>query len=65
TDMGRDLFPVVMSLWQWGNDHLQPDGAPLTVTDASHSPVRVGVVSGEQKTLDPEDVEVRVNRSVR
>ena len=24
TDMGRDLFPVVMSLMQWGNDHLQP-----------------------------------------
>ncbi|GAB84545.1 helix-turn-helix domain-containing protein [Gordonia rubripertincta] len=65
TDMGRDLFPVVMSLMQWGNEHLQPDGAPLTVTDTTHNPVRVGVVTGEQKTLDPEDVEVRVNRSVR
>ncbi|TSD93304.1 helix-turn-helix transcriptional regulator [Gordonia rubripertincta] len=65
TDMGRDLFPVVMSLMQWGNEHLQPDGAPLTVTDTTHNPVRVGVVTGKQKTLDPEDVEVRVNRSVR
>ncbi|MBA5847935.1 helix-turn-helix transcriptional regulator [Gordonia amicalis] len=60
TDMGRDLFPVVMSLMQWGNEHLQPDGPPLTVTDTSRNPIRVGVVTGEQETLGPDDVEVRV-----
>lgn len=62
TDMGRDLFPVVMSLMQWGNEHLQPDGPPLTVTDASRNPVRVGVVTDAQETLGPDDVEVRVTR---
>ncbi|MCR8897513.1 helix-turn-helix transcriptional regulator [Gordonia sp. GONU] len=62
TDMGRDLFPVVMSLMQWGNEHLQPDGPPLTVTDTSRNPIRVGVVTGEQETLGPEDLEVRVTR---
>ncbi|WP_168701896.1 winged helix-turn-helix transcriptional regulator [Gordonia paraffinivorans] len=65
TEMGRDLFPVVMSLWQWGNEYLQPDGAPLAVTDSSHRPVRVGVVTDTSKTLEPEDVEVRVTRAGR
>lgn len=62
TEMGQDLFPVVMSLWQWGNEYLQPDGAPLVATDSSNKPVRVGVVAEDSATLDPEDVEVRVTR---
>lgn len=65
TDKGRDLFPVVMSLMQWGNDHLQPDGAPLAVTDTEHTPVRVGVVAGDTPLLTPEDVAVRVARRAR
>ena len=76
TDMGRDLFPVVMALMQWGNDHLQPDGAPLALTDTeSGNPVRVRVVSGPEvsdtggsapsRPLAPEDVELRINRRRR
>ena len=65
TDMGRDLFPVVMSLMQWGNDHLQPDGPPLTVTDRAQAPVRVGVVAEPTAVLTPEDVEVRIARRRR
>jgi DNA-binding HxlR family transcriptional regulator len=65
TDKGRDLFPVVMSLMQWGNDHLQPGGAPLTVTDTEQAPVRVGVVPEHTALLSPEDVEVRVARRTR
>ncbi|WP_439028911.1 winged helix-turn-helix transcriptional regulator [Gordonia terrae] len=62
TDMGRDLFPVVMSLMEWGNKHLQPDGAPLTLTDRSRHPVHVGVVADPSTMLAPEDVEVRITR---
>jgi DNA-binding HxlR family transcriptional regulator len=31
TDMGLDLWPVVVSLLHWGDKHLAPDGPPLTL----------------------------------
>lgn len=29
TDIGRDLYPVMVTLAQWGDKHMAPDGAPL------------------------------------
>lgn len=44
TEMGRDLLPVVLALLQWGDRYLQPDGAPLRLTDSdSGDPVTVDV----------------------
>lgn len=64
TEMGRDLFPVVLALMQWGDKHLQSGSAgPLDVVD------RPG---GKRVDLSPRDVSgarvpleglaVRVNR---
>jgi DNA-binding HxlR family transcriptional regulator len=32
TDKGRDLWPVLTSMRQWGDRHAAPDGAPLLLT---------------------------------
>ncbi len=29
TDIGRDLYPVMVTLAQWGDKYMAPDGAPL------------------------------------
>ncbi len=31
TDKGRDLWPVVTAMRQWGDRHAAPDGPPITV----------------------------------
>ncbi|MYS19374.1 hypothetical protein GTW78_03715 [Streptomyces sp. SID4948] len=36
TPMGRDLLPVVLSLMQWADTHLQPGGGPLRVVERAH-----------------------------
>jgi DNA-binding HxlR family transcriptional regulator len=33
TDVGRDLWPVVVSLMQWGDRHAPADGGPPTVVE--------------------------------
>jgi DNA-binding HxlR family transcriptional regulator len=55
TQMGRDLFPAVLALMQWGDKYLQSDGGPLAVVDDAGRPVRVEV------TEPLEDLHVRVN----
>ena len=63
TGKGRDLMPAVMALFQWGNAHLQPDGAPLSlVEDVTGAPVRVGYVDAEGREVAPEDLRVSYNR---
>ncbi|MFI8519883.1 winged helix-turn-helix transcriptional regulator [Streptomyces sp. NPDC085481] len=69
TAKGRDLWPVLLALKQWGDTHAaDPDGTAL---DVSHSdcgaPVRVEVVcSGEDRlTLTPHDVTVRPGPAAR
>jgi DNA-binding HxlR family transcriptional regulator len=34
TDMGRDLFPALLALMQWGDRWTQPDGGPIELTHA-------------------------------
>ncbi|MFI9817237.1 winged helix-turn-helix transcriptional regulator [Saccharothrix variisporea] len=62
TDMGRDLLPAMLALMQWGDRHLQHDGAPLRVVDATGSPVRVQVRGEDNRALTAEDLTVQVNR---
>lgn len=62
TRMGRDLFPVVFALMQWGNAHLQDAGGPLALVDrATGEPVTVAArtASGEEIAVD--DIAVHVN----
>ena len=34
TEKGRDLYPALVALRQWGDKWAQPDGAPLAFTHA-------------------------------
>jgi hypothetical protein len=34
TDKGRDLWPVLTTMRQWGDQHAAPDGPPLEVIHA-------------------------------
>ncbi len=62
TEMGRDLLPTVLALMQWGDRHLQSDGAPLRVVDTSGAPVRVQVRADDGHDLAAEDLVLQVNR---
>lgn len=68
TPKGRDLWPVLMALRQWGETHLaDPDGPVL---DVSHrdcgTPVRVVVeCSGDRAPLAPTEVTVRPGPAAR
>lgn len=62
TQMGRDLFPAVFALMQWGNKHLQAAGGPLALVDGeSGEPVTVGARTPSGEEIAPEDIAVRVN----
>jgi DNA-binding HxlR family transcriptional regulator len=41
TDMGRDLYPVLLMLMRWGDTYLSPDGPPALVrhTGCGHDTV--------------------------
>ncbi|HXH05263.1 MAG TPA: helix-turn-helix domain-containing protein [Vicinamibacterales bacterium] len=41
TDRGRDFWPVLVALLQWGNEHLAPEGASVVLLDrATGKPAR-------------------------
>lgn len=61
TDKGRDLFPVVIALRQWGDKwNPSPEGAPLNLRDReTDEPVRLITVQTESgKELSVRDVYV-------
>ncbi|AZG46976.1 winged helix-turn-helix transcriptional regulator [Gordonia insulae] len=63
TEMGRDLQPVVLSLMQWGNRYLQPNGAPLRLTDSgSGDPIIVDVRTESGAIVEEIDVAVARRR---
>jgi DNA-binding HxlR family transcriptional regulator len=33
TDKGRDLWPVITTMRQWGDRHAMPDGPPIEIVD--------------------------------
>ncbi|KAM9866935.1 hypothetical protein ACIFOC_00256 [Leucobacter aridicollis] len=62
TQMGRDLFPAVFALMQWGNTHLQAAGGPLALVDSeTGEPVTVSARTASGEEIAPEDISVRVN----
>lgn len=66
TEMGRDLLPVVVGLWQWGDKYLQGGVPPLErVEDATGEPVRVQMRSASGSEVGLEDMRVRVNEKWR
>jgi DNA-binding HxlR family transcriptional regulator len=58
TDRGRDLFPVVISLMQWGDRWIHgQSGPPIIVTEKnSHEPIDPVIVSSRGKALSPKDL---------
>ena len=62
TEMGRDLFPAVFALMQWGNTHLQQAGGPLAlVAGDSGEPVTVTATTASGVAIEPDDIAVRIN----
>jgi DNA-binding HxlR family transcriptional regulator len=61
TDMGRDLYPVLLTLMAWGDKYLSPDGPPGIVhhTVCDHDTVPTLVCSSCGETLG--NREIRVN----
>ena len=45
TDKGRDLWPVVTTMRQWGDKHAAPDGPPLQVTHKACGEISDAVLS--------------------
>ncbi|MGW6423408.1 winged helix-turn-helix transcriptional regulator [Nocardia sp. NPDC055053] len=63
TQMGRDLLPAVVALWQWGDTYLQPGPPPLLRVDAeTGEPVRVELRSADGTEVELERLGVRVNQ---
>jgi DNA-binding HxlR family transcriptional regulator len=55
TEKGEGLFPALLALIQWGDEHLQPDGGPIEfVADDTDAEVRADVRTeqGERVGLD-------------
>src|SRR6202044_1153096 len=67
TDKGRDLWPVLTAMRQWGDRHVAPSGPPLVVTHkACGSSAAVMLVCGScGERLGPRDVEARARRGHR
>lgn len=56
TDKGRDLYPVVAALRQWGDKYLADTAGPASLTEHRHcgAPVRVALVCREGHVLESE-----------
>lgn len=62
TQMGRDLLPAVVALWQWGDTYLQPGPAPLLRVDTeTGEPVRARLTTPTGAPVELEQLTVRVN----
>jgi DNA-binding HxlR family transcriptional regulator len=63
TDKGRDLFPAVLALMQWGNKHLQAeDGGPLRLVErGTGEPVGIGPRTSSGRNLDLDDLAIVAN----
>lgn len=67
TEAGEELLPVLLSLIQWGDTHLQGGKGPLAFTDAdTGGQLRVYVTEHtDQPIVRSGDIRVRLNRPVR
>lgn len=67
TPAGKDLLPVLLSLAQWGDKHLQGGRGPLRFVDAETGrPLGVRVTDEKgSMAMDSDDIEIRVNSAAR
>jgi len=66
TDKGRDLFPIIVALAQWGDRHASaPGGPPVVIVDRElQRPVApLQVHSDDGRVLQARDVVVKLNPS--
>ena len=65
TAKGRDLWPVLTAMRQWGDQYAAPDGPPVTLTHASCGEVVHAVLVCEHcgERLDPRGVQLDVTSS--
>lgn len=64
TDKGRDLFPIIVALAQWGDRHAPaPGGPPVVIVDRDHQrPIApLQVRSDDGRVLQARDVAVKLN----
>jgi DNA-binding HxlR family transcriptional regulator len=61
TDRGRDLWPVLNAMRQWGDRHAAPDGAPVKVvhTSCGHAAELALTCSHCGERVGPRDVQAR------
>ncbi len=62
TDKGRDLFPIVIAMLQWGDRHAPaPEGPPVQIVDRENGrPIAaLQVRSDDGRVLQARDVRVR------
>ncbi|ATY12017.1 transcriptional regulator [Amycolatopsis sp. AA4] len=63
TEAGEDLLPVLLSLVQWGDKHLQGGRPPLSFVEAETGrPVRVCVTADPVRETESGEVEIRRSR---
>jgi hypothetical protein len=62
TDRGRDLWPVLTAMRQWGDRYAAPDGPPLVVThrECGSAAEAVYVCGSCGEKLGPRDVKATV-----
>ncbi|MVU80022.1 transcriptional regulator [Nocardia sp. ET3-3] len=61
TQMGLDLLPAVVALWQWGDKYLQEVPPLERLEDTTGEPVRVELRSASGNQVPLENLRVRVN----
>jgi DNA-binding HxlR family transcriptional regulator len=61
TDKGRDLFPIIVAIAQWGDTHaVHPKGPPICIVErATGEPIaKLAITSRDGRALAPRDVTV-------
>ena len=62
TEAGEDLLPVLLSIIQWGDTHLQEDGPPFTFRDEAGRPLAVRVTAADgEPPINADGIEIHYN----
>ncbi|MFF7749175.1 winged helix-turn-helix transcriptional regulator [Streptomyces sp. NPDC007971] len=66
TKAGEELLPVLLSLMQWGDAHLQEGRPPLSFVEADTGrPIRVRVSADPAPQTPSDDIEIRLHPACR
>ena len=62
TRKGVDLLPVILSLMEWGDRHLNDGDGPVTVYDrTTDEPVRIEMRTPSGRRVEPDEMDPRVS----